>query len=50
MSERLHTLPIPFAEPEDISNAIAFLVSDQGRCITGVMLPVDCGASLAPQG
>ncbi len=50
VSERLHTLPIAFAEPEDVSNAIAFLVSDQARCITGVMLPVDCGASLAPQG
>jgi NAD(P)-dependent dehydrogenase (short-subunit alcohol dehydrogenase family) len=30
-------------EPEDVSNAVAFLVSDQARYITGVMLPVDAG-------
>jgi SDR family mycofactocin-dependent oxidoreductase len=36
-------LPIDVLEPEDISNAVAFLVSDQARYITGVMLPVDAG-------
>jgi NAD(P)-dependent dehydrogenase (short-subunit alcohol dehydrogenase family) len=33
-------------EPEDISNAIIFLASDEGRYITGVPLPVDAGADL----
>jgi (+)-trans-carveol dehydrogenase len=33
-------------EPEDVSNAILFLVSDEGRYITGVPLPVDAGAML----
>jgi SDR family mycofactocin-dependent oxidoreductase len=36
-------LPVELLEPEDISNAVAFLVSDQARYITGVMLPVDAG-------
>jgi SDR family mycofactocin-dependent oxidoreductase len=36
-------LPVDILEPEDISNAVAFLVSDQARYITGVMLPVDAG-------
>jgi SDR family mycofactocin-dependent oxidoreductase len=38
-----NALPIDMLEPEDISNAVAFLVSDQARYITGVMLPVDAG-------
>jgi NAD(P)-dependent dehydrogenase (short-subunit alcohol dehydrogenase family) len=36
-------LPVPFVEPIDISHAVAFLVSDEGRYITGVPLPVDAG-------
>ncbi len=38
-------LPIPMVEPEDISNAIAWLVSDEARYVTGVTLPVDAGAT-----
>jgi NAD(P)-dependent dehydrogenase (short-subunit alcohol dehydrogenase family) len=30
-------------EPEDIANTVAWLVSDAGRHITGVTLPVDGG-------
>ena len=30
-------------EPADIADAIAFLVSDQARSITGILLPVDAG-------
>ncbi len=37
-------LPAPWAEPEDISAAVAFLASDDARFITGVALPVDLGA------
>lgn len=40
----LNALPIEWVEPVDISNAIAFLVSDEGRYITGVQLPVDAGS------
>ncbi|MCC5874251.1 MAG: SDR family oxidoreductase, partial [Gammaproteobacteria bacterium] len=34
------------ALPEDIANAVLFLVSDQAAFITGVDLPVDGGATL----
>ena len=30
-------------QAEDIANAVAWLVSDQARYITGVTLPVDAG-------
>ncbi len=32
-------------EPEDIANAIAFLVSDAASWITGVVLPIDGGVT-----
>jgi SDR family mycofactocin-dependent oxidoreductase len=38
-----NALPVPMVEPIDISNAIAWLVSDDARYVTGVMLPVDAG-------
>ena len=31
------------AEPQDISNAVLFLLSDAARCITGEILRVDLG-------
>jgi (+)-trans-carveol dehydrogenase len=40
----MHVLPVGWVEPEDVSNAILFLVSDEARYITGVALPVDAGA------
>jgi SDR family mycofactocin-dependent oxidoreductase len=36
-------MPIGMLEPEDISAAIAYLVSDQAKYVTGVTLPVDAG-------
>jgi SDR family mycofactocin-dependent oxidoreductase len=36
-------LPVEVLEPEDVTNAVVFLVSEEGRYITGVMLPVDAG-------
>jgi SDR family mycofactocin-dependent oxidoreductase len=41
-----HMLPIPWVTPEDISNAVLFLASDESRYITGVALPVDAGSCL----
>ena len=35
--------PVPMLEAVDLSNAILFLVSDAGRYVTGVTLPVDAG-------
>ncbi|GCE42105.1 mycofactocin-coupled SDR family oxidoreductase [Rhodococcus sp. USK10] len=39
-------LPIDILEPEEISNAVAWLVSDESRYVTGVMLPVDAGLTI----
>lgn len=36
-------LPVDMVQPRDISNAIAWLVSDDARYVTGVTLPVDAG-------
>jgi SDR family mycofactocin-dependent oxidoreductase len=38
-----NALPVQMLEPEDIANAVAWLVSDAARYITGVALPVDAG-------
>lgn len=43
----INALPIPWVEPDDVSNALLFLVSDEGRYVTGVTLPIDAGASIA---
>ncbi|MGH2967487.1 MAG: mycofactocin-coupled SDR family oxidoreductase [Solirubrobacteraceae bacterium] len=36
-------LPVPALDPEDITNAVLYLVTDTGRYVTGVALPVDAG-------
>jgi NAD(P)-dependent dehydrogenase (short-subunit alcohol dehydrogenase family) len=36
-------MPVPIIEAVDISNAIAWLVSDEARYVTGITLPVDAG-------
>lgn len=41
-----NALPVEMVEPEDISNAIIFLSSAEGRYLTGVMLPVDAGMTI----
>jgi (+)-trans-carveol dehydrogenase len=46
VAQMMHVLPIGWVEPEDISNAIIFLSSPEGRYITGVTLPVDGGELL----
>lgn len=38
-----NALPVQVLEPEDIANAVLYLVSDAGRYVTGVTLPVDAG-------
>ncbi|MGY1813610.1 mycofactocin-coupled SDR family oxidoreductase [Blastococcus sp. SYSU D00820] len=38
-----HTLPVPWVEPVDVSNAVLFLASDEARYVTGAVLPVDAG-------
>jgi len=41
--QAMHTLPAPWAEPRDISNAVLWLASDESRYCTGDILQVDCG-------
>ena len=38
-----NALPVQTLEPEDIANAVYWLVSDAARYVTGVALPVDAG-------
>jgi SDR family mycofactocin-dependent oxidoreductase len=50
VTEELHAptdfgnaLPVQVVQAEDVANAVAWLVSDQARYVTGVTLPVDAG-------
>lgn len=36
-------LPTPWLEPGDVSDAVAFLASDEARFVTGIGLPIDAG-------
>jgi NAD(P)-dependent dehydrogenase (short-subunit alcohol dehydrogenase family) len=38
-------LPVGWVQPSDISEAVLYLVSDSGRYVTGIELPVDAGYS-----
>ncbi|HME49421.1 mycofactocin-coupled SDR family oxidoreductase [Mycobacterium sp.] len=42
----IQAMPIPYVEPEDISEAVVFLASDAARYITGQQLRVDAGGFL----
>jgi (+)-trans-carveol dehydrogenase len=46
IAQMMHTLPIGWVEPEDVSNAVLFLASDEARYVTGVTLPIDAGSCL----
>ncbi|MFC9358253.1 mycofactocin-coupled SDR family oxidoreductase [Rhodococcus sp. NPDC057014] len=39
-------LPVELLEPQDISNAVMWLASDESRYVTGVVLPVDAGLTI----
>ena len=42
----MHTLPIGWVEPVDISNAVLFLASDEARYVTGLPMTIDAGSML----
>jgi (+)-trans-carveol dehydrogenase len=42
----LNLMPVAYVETSDITNAVLFLVSDEGRYITGVALPIDAGGAI----
>lgn len=44
--QMFHTLPVPWVDAVDISNAVLFFASDESRYVTGVTLPVDAGSCL----
>jgi NAD(P)-dependent dehydrogenase (short-subunit alcohol dehydrogenase family) len=41
-----NALPVKFVEPEDISNAVLYLASEESRYVTGLSLTVDAGNSI----
>ncbi|WP_327674785.1 MULTISPECIES: mycofactocin-coupled SDR family oxidoreductase [unclassified Streptomyces] len=46
VSQSMHILPTPWVEARDISNAILYLASDEGRYVTGSTQTIDAGAML----
>jgi len=43
--QRLHVIPIPWLEPEEISRAVLFLAAEDARGISGTVMSIDAGAS-----
>ena len=41
-----NALPVEMLDPEDVANAVAFLVSDEAKFITGTQWPLDAGFSI----
>jgi (+)-trans-carveol dehydrogenase len=42
-SQAMHALPVPWVHPDDVTNALMFLASQESRYVTGVALPIDAG-------
>jgi NAD(P)-dependent dehydrogenase (short-subunit alcohol dehydrogenase family) len=38
-----HILPVGWIDPTDVANAVAWLMSDQSRYVTGATIPIDAG-------
>jgi (+)-trans-carveol dehydrogenase len=49
-AQTLNLLPVPWIEPEAVSNAMLYLASDEAKYVTGVALPVDAGMTAQPPG
>jgi len=45
-SLQMHVLPTEVIDPQDISNAVVFLASDEARFVTGLQMSVDAGGRL----
>jgi (+)-trans-carveol dehydrogenase len=41
---------VALLQPEDVSQAILYLVSNSSRYVTGLSLTVDAGATICPPG
>lgn len=46
----LNLLDVPLIEPQDVTEAILYLVSDAARYVTGTSLTVDAGTTICPPG
>jgi NAD(P)-dependent dehydrogenase (short-subunit alcohol dehydrogenase family) len=44
----MQAMPVPYIEPVDVSNLVAFLAGDESRYMTGLNIRVDAGAMLKP--
>lgn len=44
--QMFHSMPRPWVEVEDITNAVMFFASDDSRYVTGVSMPIDLGSCL----
>jgi (+)-trans-carveol dehydrogenase len=44
--QALNLLPVPWVEPDDVTNAVLWLASDEARMVTGIQLPVDAGKTV----
>jgi SDR family mycofactocin-dependent oxidoreductase len=42
----LQAMPVPYIEPEDVSNVVCYLASDESRYVTGSQFKIDAGAML----
>jgi SDR family mycofactocin-dependent oxidoreductase len=42
----LNAMPVPYVEPEDISEAVLYLASDAARYVTGQQLRIDAGGTI----
>ncbi|MGW6332980.1 mycofactocin-coupled SDR family oxidoreductase [Nocardia rhamnosiphila] len=49
-SQATMLLPVTWMEPQDISNGVLFLASEESRYVTGIELPVDGGTLAQPPG
>ncbi|UMB69903.1 hypothetical protein [Mycobacterium paraterrae] len=41
----LQVMPVPWAQPKDISHATVRLASDESHCVTGLQMVIDSGAA-----
>jgi SDR family mycofactocin-dependent oxidoreductase len=44
--QALNLLPVPWVEPDDVTNAVLWLASNEARMVTGIQLPVDAGKTV----
>ena len=42
----INAMPVPYVEPEDISEAVLYLASDAARYVTGQQLRIDAGGAI----